>query len=46
MPPPIVPGIQERNSNPDNELSNPNFERFLSKADEPAIIVFLSNKDM
>ena len=42
----MVPGIQERNSNPESEFSNAKFERFLSRVDDPAIIVFLSNKDI
>ena len=45
MPPPTVPGMQDKNSNPDNEFSKANSERFLSKVDAPSIIVFWSNKD-
>ena len=45
IPPPIVPGIQDKNSNLDNECLSAKFETFLSKAEVPAIIVFLSNKD-
>ena len=41
-----MPGIQDRNSNPDSEFSNAKFERFLSKVDDPAIIVFLLNKGL
>jgi len=42
----MVPGMHERNSNPDNEFSNANLERFLSKVEDPAIILFLSNNEM
>ena len=38
--------MHERNSNPDREFSNANLERFLSKVEDPAIILFLSNKEM
>jgi hypothetical protein len=40
-----VPGIQDRNSNPDNELSSAKLETFLSKAEAPATNVFSLNKD-
>ena len=46
IPPPMVPGMHERNSNPDNEFSNANLERFLSKVDDPAIILFLLSKEI
>jgi hypothetical protein len=42
----MVPGIHDKNSNPVNEFSKAKFETLLSKADVPAIIVFLSNKDI
>ena len=45
MPPPMVPGIQDRNSNPVIKFSRANFDTFLSKAAEPAIILLFSNID-
>jgi len=44
--PPIVPGMQDKNSNPDNEFFKAKLETFLSKTEAPAIIVFGSNRDM
>ena len=41
-----MPGIQERNSNPDIELSSAKFEKLLSKAEAPATIVLLLNRDI
>ena len=37
--------MQDKNSKPGNECSNAKFETFLSKADAPAITVFLLRKD-
>ena len=45
MPPPIVPGIQDKNSKPDIEFLSANLETCLSKAEEPAIKVFSFSKD-
>ena len=45
IPPPIVPGMQDKNSNPDNEFLSAKFETFLSNADAPEIILFSSNND-
>ena len=45
MAPPIVPGIHDKNSNPDNEFSKAKLERLLSKAEAPAIIVSELNND-
>ena len=45
IPPPTDPGIQDKNSNPDIEFSVAKFDSFLSKTEDPAIIVFLSTKD-
>ena len=41
----MVPGIQDRNSNPDREFSLAKFDTFLSNADAPAIKVFLLSND-
>ena len=41
-----MPGIQDKNSNPDNEFSSAKFETFLSKVEEPAISIFWLNKDI
>ena len=38
--------MHDKNSNPDKEFSRAKFERFLSKVEAPAIIVFSSNKDI
>ena len=46
MPPPIVPGIQDKNSKPDIEFSNAKFERLLSRVEDPTIIIFLSNREI
>ena len=46
MPPPIVPGMQDKNSNPDIEFSKAKFETFLSKAEDPAISVVSSKSDI
>ena len=35
-----MPGIQDKNSNPDNEFSSAKFETFLSNAEAPAIIAY------
>ena len=45
MAPPTVPGIQDKNSNPDNEFSSAKLERFLSRTEAPAIKVSWSNND-
>ena len=42
----MVPGMQDKNSNPDNEFSKAKPETFLSKTDTPAIIVFGLNRDI
>ena len=41
-----MPGIQDKNSKPDIDFSKAKFERFLSKVEEPTIIVFLSNREI
>ena len=40
----MEPGIQDKNSNPDNEFSRAKFDTFLSKAEAPAIILFELNR--
>ena len=40
-----MPGIQDKNSNPDNEFSSAKFETVLSNAEAPTISMLLSNKD-
>ena len=45
MPPPILPGIQDKNSNPLMLFSFANSDKFLSITPLPATIVF-SSKDI
>ena len=46
MPPPIVPGMQDKNSNPLKLFFKANSERDLSKAPLPAIMVFSFSNDI
>ena len=46
MPPPIVPGIHDKNSNPPKLFSAANSDNDLSKAPLPAIIVFSFNSEI
>ena len=46
MPPPILPGIQDKNSNPLMLFSFANSDKFLSITPLPATIVVSSNKDI
>ena len=46
MPPPTLPGIQDKNSNPLMLFSFANSDNFLSITPLPAIIVFSFNKDI
>ena len=41
-----MPGIHAKNSKPVKEFSRAKFETFLSKAEAPAIILFLSFKEI
>ena len=38
IPPPIVPGIHDKNSRPPSSFSHAKLETFLSKIEQPAII--------
>ena len=46
IPPPIVPGIQDRNSNPPKLFSAANSDNDLSKTPLPAIMVFSFNSEI
>ena len=46
IPPPTVPGIQDRNSNPPKLFSAANSDNDLSKTPLPAIMVFSFNSEI
>ena len=46
IPPPILPGIQDKNSKPPTEFSDANSATFLSKVALPAIIVLFRKKEI
>ena len=41
-----MPGIQDKNSNPESEFWSAKFDTCLSNAEAPAMILLLSNKDI
>ena len=46
MPPPILPGMHDKNSNPLNSFFKANSDNVLSKTALPAIIISSPNKDV
>ena len=46
IPPPTVPGIQDKNSNPLNSFLRAKSDKLLSKTALPAIIISSPSKDM
>ena len=46
MPPPTVPGIQDKNSNPLKLFSKAKFDKVLSKTALPAIIISSFNNEI